>query len=100
MKDTQVQDDLQGILFHKYANYFLNVLISACNANQRIKLLESMRGFFLDACYNSFGMHPIQAFLSRKVSQEEEDIMRALVKGKIVTLSLVSFLISMNTGAL
>ena len=85
----KVLDDLQGILFHKYGNYFLSVLISACNCEQRILILNSLKGHFLDACFNIYGMHPIQAILSRKLSETEETIIRTLIKGKLLSLSLV-----------
>jgi hypothetical protein len=45
-------------------------------------------------------MHPIQALLSAHITPEEESIIRASIKGKIATIAIVHFLLSISKGAI
>ena len=53
-----------------------------------------------DACFNTFGIHPMQALLSLQLTVEEEDIIRNALSGRVVELSKVSLLVSMNLGVM
>jgi hypothetical protein len=77
------------LLLHKYGNYFLKALISNSSAAQRLIVLKAMESVFLDASYSVYGIHPIQALLGCQLIPEEEEIIRSILKGTLVKLSLV-----------
>jgi hypothetical protein len=77
------------LLLHKYGNYFLKALIGNSNSAQRLIVLKAMKSVFLDASYSVYGIHPIQALLSSQLIPEEEEIIRSVLKGTLVKLSLV-----------
>ena len=65
-----------------------NLLINS-NSNQRLKILKAIRPKLKHACFDLYGIHPIQELLCLKISTEEEAIIREEIKGHLCELCLV-----------
>jgi hypothetical protein len=89
---NQIEQDLPFILVHKYGNYFFKSLIMSSSPTQRVRVIKAVQGSLASACFNSFGIHPIQSLLSLQLTVEEEIIVREALKGKIMDLSMVYYL--------
>ena len=85
----KIEKDIPILLLHKYGNYFLKALISKSRPEHRILILRAMQGVFLDASFSVYGIHPIQVLITSQLTSSEEDIIRHLLKGKLLKLSLV-----------
>ena len=82
----RIEKELPLLVQHKYANYFVKTLISVSNKDQRLSILRSLRNVFYDACLSPYGIHPIQELLSLSIAEDEEALIRMLLKGKLVKL--------------
>ena len=76
---------------HKYGNYFFKSLIINSSPVQRLREIKAIQSVIVDACFNGFGIHPMQALLSLQLSKEEENIIRIGLQGKLVELAQVYF---------
>ena len=54
-----------------------------------MSILAKMEPLLLKACFDLYGIHPVQAFLSSNITVEEETIIRKAVKGELINLSIV-----------
>ena len=76
-------------IMHRNGNYFLKGLIGRSTAAQRLKILKIIHSKIREACFNLYGIHPIQEVLCIKINKDEEIIIREELKGHIYELCLV-----------
>lgn len=86
-----VLSDIEELIIHKYANYFISTLICSCNRSQRLTLLNGYRKNLYGVCVNKYGIHPMQNYLLMQISSEEEQIIRVELKGKLTTIAMNEF---------
>ena len=80
-------------MVNKYGNYFIKLLLTSSNKELRLIILQSIEKMFVDACFDTFGIHPVQTLLSLNLSPEEELFVRDKLKGQLFKLSIVKSLI-------
>ncbi len=71
-----------------YGNYFCQKLLSACSAEQRFNLLQSIRADFFLICTSQKGTHSIQRFIEMVSLEREEQYFREVLAGHVSTLAL------------
>ena len=75
-----------------YANYFCQKLLLSCSPRQRLNLLEKIEPKILDVCVDKKGTHTIQGIIDLLNLEEEEIIIKRVLQGHLVQLSLVKYI--------
>lgn len=78
--------EFRELLLHKYGNYFVTTLIQMCNEVQRMYFLQAIESAIVDGCMSAYGIHPLQALLSLKLTAKEVDIIRNQIQNKLCAI--------------
>ena len=87
---SKLKNHLSLIIIDKYGNYFVQKLIQICLPSQRIQLLESLNGHFVEIANNSYGTHPLQSLIEIINMNEEKKIVLSYILGNESQLALDS----------
>ena len=87
---SKLKNYFSDITLDKYGNYFSRKLIQICVPSQRIQLLESMKGRFVEIANNSFGTHPLQNLIEIINMPEEKKLILSYILNNESELALDS----------
>ena len=87
---SKLKKYFSDITIDKYGNYFSQKLIQICLPSQRIQLLKSINGRFVEIANNSFGTHPLQSLIEIINMPEEKKIVLSYILNNETLLALDS----------
>ena len=87
---SKLKNYLSDIIIDKYGNYFIQKLIQICLPFQRIQILESLNGYFVEVANSSYGTHPLQSLIETINMNEEKKIVLSYILGNENKLALDS----------
>ena len=87
---SKLKNYFSDITIDKYGNYFSQKLIQICLPSQRIQLLKSMKGRFLEIANNPSGTHPLQSLIEIINMPEEKKIVLSYILNNETLLALDS----------
>ena len=80
--------DFEKIICDKYGNYFFQKLYIISSKKLRIKILNSIKIFFISASKDETGVYVIQKIIEEVQSEEEKKLILEYIKGKEMELAL------------
>ena len=78
---NKIKNYISDITLDKYGNYFTHKLIQICVPAQRLKLIHSIKGRFVEISNNSYGTHPLQSLMEIIVMPEEKKLILKYILG-------------------
>ena len=87
---SKLKKYFSDITIDKYGNYFSQKLMQICLPSQRIQLLKSINGRFVEIANNSFGTHPLQSLIEIINMPEEKKIVLSYILNNETLLALDS----------
>ena len=78
---------ISDLMTDLYGNYLCQTLFYTCSADQRLLLLESMKGSLLKIAFHTRGTHALQNLISLSNLREEEAIYREEFSGHTIEMS-------------
>lgn len=82
-----LQKHMPELMVDLYGNYLCQTLFHTCSADQRLLLLNALRGSLVSVAYHSRGTHALQNLIAMTNLKEEENVYRDEYKEKIVSMS-------------
>lgn len=82
-----LQKHMSELMVDLYGNYLCQTLFHTCSADQRLSLLNSLRGSLVNISYHPRGTHALQNLIAMTNLKEEESIYRDEFKDNIVEMS-------------
>lgn len=83
---TGVYNDLHSFVVNDYANYMLQSLVSACNVDQRTRVLLKISENLVELCRNKQGTHCLQALIAKVTTSREFKLICSNIEHKFVEL--------------
>ena len=84
----KISTDFEKIICDKYGNYFFQKLYIISSKKLRIKILNSIKIFFISASKDETGVYVIQKIIEEVQSEEEKKLILEYIKGKEMELAL------------
>ena len=84
-----MEQDFSSLLVHRAGNYFMKQLILSSTTVQRLRILERIQAKLKEACFDTYGVHPVQELLCLHITKQEEEIIRKELCGHICNLAVV-----------
>ena len=81
-----LKPSISELMIDTYGNYLCQTLFHTCSADQRLELLMSMRGSFVNIAFHSRGTHALQNLIAMTNLKEEEEIYQEEFSGKIILM--------------
>ena len=84
----KISTDFEKIICDKYGNYFFQKLYIISSKKLRLKILSSIKIFFIPASKGETGVYVIQKIIEEVQSEEEKKLILEYIKGKEMELAL------------
>ena len=81
-----IQNYLPSFVVDDYANYMLQSLISACNVDQRTRVVVKLSENLVELCKNKQGTHCLQALIAKVTTSKEFKLICTSIEHKFVEL--------------
>lgn len=78
------------IMNDKYGNYFFQKLLQFSTPEKRTAILRDVRFDFLQLARNEKGTHALQSMIDMISTSSEEELLKDMIKGHVVPLSIDS----------
>jgi hypothetical protein len=85
---SEIGDKVDELMIDRYGNYFFQELITRCDSQQRMGILESIQSGFIEISTDKKGTHTVQRLIDMINTPEEEKALHECVKGQVVKLCL------------
>ncbi|OMJ84094.1 hypothetical protein SteCoe_14846 [Stentor coeruleus] len=82
-----LQKNMPELMVDLYGNYLCQTLFHTCSADQRLLLLNALKGSLVSIAYHPRGTHALQNLIAMTNLKEEENIYREEYKQKIISMS-------------
>ena len=84
----KISTDFEKIICDKYGNYFFQKLYIISSKKLRLKILSSIKIFFIPSSKDETGVYVIQKIIEEVQSEEEKKLILEYIKGKEMELAL------------
>ena len=84
----KVSVNLEKIICDKYGNYFFQKLYIISSKKLRLKILNSIKFFFISASKDETGVYVVQRIIEEAKSEEEKKLILEYIKGKEMEMAL------------
>ena len=84
----KIGTNLEKIICDKYGNYFFQKLYIISSKKLRLKILNSIKIFFIPSSKDETGVYVIQKIIEEVQSEEEKKLILEYIKGKEMELAL------------
>ena len=82
-----ITPNMPNLMVDPYGNYICQTIFHSCSAEQRLKILYSLKGHIENIAYSPRGTHSLQNLISLASLIEEEKFYFEELKGKIANMS-------------
>ena len=76
------------MMIDNYGNYFCSQLLAICSSDQRLRILNTIEKHFIHICKSKKGTHAVQRMFELTTMNEEKDLIRSALSGKVFILSM------------
>lgn len=84
---SALKPTISDLMVDMYGNYLCQTLFHTCSAEQRLTLLQALRGSLVSIAFHPRGTHALQNLITMANLKEEDTIYREQFTGKIIDMS-------------